>query len=167
MTSPARGSQRRPTRIIQDREKTANHPRQPPQPKPPNWFNPIPLSTFWLYRGREDHPYNVFDFTESRGRDGPASFLKDFSGHPVVDAYGVHDGVYLGATNRIFAACCNTHARRKFVEAKPNDPVAAAHAMSIYRSLYDIEGRGKELSASERLELRQNESVPKIGRAHV
>lgn len=33
---------------------------------------------FWLYRGREDHPYNVFDFTDSRGfegtggRDGPA-----------------------------------------------------------------------------------------------
>src|SRR6056297_601133 len=24
---------------------------------------------FWLYRGREDHPYNVFDFTESRGRE--------------------------------------------------------------------------------------------------
>ena len=26
---------------------------------------------FWLYRGRDDHPYNVFDFTENRGRDGP------------------------------------------------------------------------------------------------
>ena len=56
---------------------------------------------FWLYRGRDDHPYNVFDFTESRGRDGPARFLKDFHGHAVVDAYGVKDGVYLGKENQI------------------------------------------------------------------
>ena len=68
---------------------------------------------FWLYRGREDHPYNVFDFTESRGRDGPAGFLKDFHGHAVVDAYGVHEGVYLGQHDQIFAACCNCHARRR------------------------------------------------------
>ncbi|MDM4019469.1 IS66 family transposase, partial [Roseiconus lacunae] len=79
---------------------------------------------FWLYRGRADHPYNVFDFTDSRGRDGPAGFLSDFRGHAVVDAYGVNDGVYLGKEDQIFAACCNAHARRKFVEAKPNDAVA-------------------------------------------
>ncbi|QDV82170.1 Transposase IS66 family protein [Stieleria magnilauensis] len=47
----------------------------------------IRTARFWLYPGREDHPYNVFDFTESRGRDGPAGFLKDFHGHAVVDAY--------------------------------------------------------------------------------
>jgi transposase len=115
---------------------------------------------FWLYRGREDHPYNVFDFTESRGRDGPAGFLSDFHGHAVVDAYGVNEGVYLGKENQIFAACCNCHARRKFVEAKPNDPVAAAHAMAMYRGLYDVEDRAKEASAEERLELRRRESLP-------
>ena len=115
---------------------------------------------FWLYRGREDHPYNVFDFTESRGRDGPAAFLGGFHGHAVVDAYGVNDGVYLGRENQIFAACCNCHARRKFVEAKPNDPVAAAQAMAMYRGLYDVEDRAKECSAEQRLELRQHESVP-------
>jgi len=121
---------------------------------------------FWLYRGREDHPYNVFDFTESRGRDGPAGFLSDFHGHAVVDAYGVHDGVYLGKHNQIFAACCNCHARRKFVEAKPNDPVAAAQAMAMYRGLYDLEDRAKECSADERLELRQRESVSLMNDLH-
>ncbi|MCD0460397.1 IS66 family transposase [Roseiconus lacunae] len=114
---------------------------------------------FWLYRGRDDHPYNVFDFTESRGRDGPASFLSDFRGHAVVDAYGVHDGVYLGARDRILAACCHSHVRRKFVEAKPNDPVAAAQALAFYRGLYDIEDRARELSAEDRLSLRRSESV--------
>ena len=117
---------------------------------------------FWLYRGRENHPYNVFDFTESRGREGPSKFLTDFHGHAVVDAYGVHDGVYLGAKDRIFAACCNAHARRKFAEAKAkaNDPVAAAQALAMYRGLYDIEDRVREASVEERLELRQQESVP-------
>jgi len=85
---------------------------------------------FWLYRGRDDHPYNVFDFTESRGREGPAKFLSSFSGHVTVDAYGVNDEVFLGATNKILAACCNSHASRKFTEAKPNDPVAAAQAIA-------------------------------------
>lgn len=121
---------------------------------------------FWLYRGREDHPYNVFDFTESRGRDGPAGFLSDFHGHAVVDAYGVKDGVYLGATDQIFAACCNSHARRKFVEAKANDPVAAAQAIAMYRGLYDIEDRAREASAEERLALRGSESVPIMSELH-
>jgi transposase len=121
---------------------------------------------FWLYRGRGCHPYNVFDFTESRGRDGPAEFLSDFRGHAVVDAYGVHEGVYLGATDRIFAACCNSHARRKFVEAQPNDPVAAAHALAFYRGLYDIEDRCKEFSVVDRLAVRQNESLPIMGELH-
>ena len=121
---------------------------------------------FWLYRGREDHPYNVFDFTESRGRDGPAKFLRDFRGHAVVDAYGVHDGVYLGAEDQIFAACCNAHARRKFVEAKPNDPVAAAQALAFYRGLYDVEDRTKGFSAADRLSLRKSESVSIMNDLH-
>ena len=121
---------------------------------------------FWLYRGRQDHPYNVFDFTDSRGRDGPAGFQGDFTGHAVVDAYGVNDGVYLGKADQIFAACCNAHARRKFVEGKPNDAVAAARALSMYRGLYDIEDRGKSLSAEDRLELRQRESVSIMRELH-
>ena len=121
---------------------------------------------FWLYRGREDYPYNVFDFTESRGRAGPAEFLIDFHGHAVVDAYGVKDGVYLGAKDRIFAACCNSHARRKFSEAKANDPVAAAQAIAMYRGLYDVEDRSREASVEERLELRQKESVPIMNELH-
>lgn len=45
LTSPPRGSQRRPTRIIQEPQETANHSRQPSPAKPPDWLNPIPPST--------------------------------------------------------------------------------------------------------------------------
>lgn len=114
----------------------------------------------WLARGREEAPYNVFFFHESRQRDGPAKFLEDYRGWVTVDAYGVNDGVYLGSNGRIRASCCHTHARRKFEAATSNDPKLASRALAFYRQLYDIEDRGLELSAEERLELRLSESLP-------
>ena len=114
----------------------------------------------WLCRGREEAPYNVFFFHESRDRDGPAKFLEDYTGWVTVDAYGVNDGVYLGSGDRILASCCHAHARRKFEAAKGNDPTRASRALAFYRQLYDIEDRGRELSAQERLALRHAESLP-------
>ena len=35
----------------------------------------------WVYVGDAAHPYNVFDFTTSRQRDGPQRFLKDYAGY--------------------------------------------------------------------------------------
>jgi transposase len=114
----------------------------------------------WLARGREQAPYNVFFFHESRARDGPAKFLAEYNGWVTVDAYGVNDGIYLGSDGRIGASCCHTHARRKFEAATSNDPQRASRALAIYRQLYDIEDRGRELPAGERLELRRSESLP-------
>jgi len=107
-----------------------------------------------------------FSSFESRGRDGPADFFSDFKGHAVVDAYGVHEGVYLGSDGRILAACCNAHVRRKFVEAKPNVLVAATHPLSIYRVLYYIEDHAAEFSPEDRDLLRQEESVPIMNELH-
>lgn len=118
---------------------------------------------FWLARGREEAPYNVFFFYESRERDGPSKFLGDFQGTVTVDAYGVNGGIYLPsetADREISASCCHAHARRKFEAAKSNDPVRAARALAFYRQLYDIEDRGRGLSVSDRLELRRAESLP-------
>jgi hypothetical protein len=36
----------------------------------------------WVYLGDEANPYNIFDFTQSRSRDGPAEFLKSNSRPP-------------------------------------------------------------------------------------
>ena len=54
----------------------------------------VRTARFWLYRGLAAAPYNVFDFHESRSRDGPQEFLEDFHGWVKVDAYGVDGGVY-------------------------------------------------------------------------
>jgi len=114
----------------------------------------------WLARGREAAPYNLFFFHESRERDGPAKFLADYRGWVTVDAYGVNDGVYLGSGDRILASCCHAHTRRKFEAAKSNDPARASRALAFYRQLYDIEDRAWDFSATDRLSLRQSESVP-------
>ena len=58
----------------------------------------------WVYVGDEAHPYNVFDFTLSRGRDGPKYFLKDYNQVLLADGYGGYNGVVAG--NGIVRAGC-------------------------------------------------------------
>jgi transposase len=50
----------------------------------------------WVYVGDDAHPYNVFDFTLNRGRDGPKYFLKDYRQVLLADAYGGYNGVVAG-----------------------------------------------------------------------
>jgi hypothetical protein len=73
---------------------------------------------FWLYHGDEDHPYDVYDFTTSRRRDGPATFLAGFAGYLQADAYSGYDGLYLGSPAAIHEVACWAHARRKFYDAR-------------------------------------------------
>ena len=37
---------------------------------------------FWVYIGPIAFPYDVYDFTENRKRDGPAQFLAGYVGLP-------------------------------------------------------------------------------------
>ena len=50
----------------------------------------------WCYLGDEANPYTVYDYTPSRSRDGPAKWLKNFTGYLQADAYGGYDGIYHG-----------------------------------------------------------------------
>ncbi len=112
----------------------------------------------WVYVGDDDHPYQVFDFTLSRSRDGPAQFLKGYKGTLVADAYGGYDGIVVG--NQIVRAGCWAHARRKFVDAEASHPAIAAEAVGIIEKLYAIEERGKTLDVESRGALRRAESAP-------
>ena len=124
----------------------------------------VRLARFWLFRGFEQAPYNVFYFHESRERDGPSRFLDSFRGVVKVDAYGVDNGVYLGTGGRIVASGCMAHARRKFDEAKSSHPRAASEALAFLQQLYDVEDRAKDLSPDERLGLRRKEASPILER---
>jgi hypothetical protein len=125
----------------------------------------VRTARFWLYRGYAA-PYNVFAFHESRSRDGPREFLKDFRGWVKVDAYGVDGGVCLASGDRIAASCCLAHARRKFDEAKSSQPVLSAEALAMFQQLYDLEDRARLLTAEEREALREREATPVLARLH-
>ncbi len=83
----------------------------------------------WVYVGDEANPYNVFDFTLNRGREGPKEFLKDYTEVLLADAYGGYNGVVAG--NAITRAGCWSHARRKFVEAEKSAPEIAREAVDL------------------------------------
>jgi transposase len=112
----------------------------------------------WVYVGDDAHPYNVFDFTLHRGRDGPKYFLRDYRQVLLADAYGGYNGVVAG--NEITRAGCWSHARRKIIEAEKAAPEIAREAIEMVRALYAVEKQASSLSVAERLELRQRQSAP-------
>jgi transposase len=112
----------------------------------------------WVYVGDEAHPYNVFDFTLNRGREGPKEFLKDYTEVLLADAYGGYNGVVAG--NAITRAGCWSHARRKFVEAEKTAPEIAREAVALIGQLFAVEKQAKDVSVAKRLVLRQTQSVP-------
>jgi transposase len=119
---------------------------------------------FWDYIGDDDHPYSVYDLTVSRGRDGPATFLKGYQGFLQADAYGGYDGIFLGSDGQIEEVVCWAHARRKFFDVRSNAPSEANQVLEWIRQLYDVEDRARELTPLDRQTLRQRESVPILDR---
>ena len=118
---------------------------------------------FWAYIG-EEHPYSVYDFTESRARDGPANFLQGFEGYLHADAYGGYDHIFLGSNDAIREVACWAHARRKFFDAVPSSPRDVHQILEWIRQLYDVEDRARELSADARRTLRAAEAEPVLDR---
>ena len=112
----------------------------------------------WVYVGDEAGPYNLFDFTLNRGRDGPTHFLRDYRGVLLADAYGGYNGVVAG--NGITRAGCWAHLRRRIVEAEKSAPEIAREAIELVRDLYKVEHWAKGASAEARLQLRQEHSAP-------
>ena len=118
----------------------------------------------WVYVGNQAQPYNVFDFTMDRGRDGPKHFLKDYAQVLLADGYAGYNGVVVG--NAITRAGCWAHARRKIVEAEKSAPEIAKEAVERVRALYAVERQGKEASVAERLTLRHERSAPLLAELH-
>ena len=118
---------------------------------------------FWTYLA-EEHPYTVYDFTDTRSRDGPAKFLAGFEGYLHADAYAGYDHIYLGSDNRVIEVACWAHARRKFFEERHDAPKQVHQILEWVRQLYDIETRARDLSATSRQQLRTAEAIPILAR---
>jgi transposase len=114
---------------------------------------------YWVYYD----PVNklvCFDYRQSRGREGPKSFLKDFSGYLQSDGYNAYKE--LAPAGKIEHLACMAHARRKFEHALDNDRQRAETALSLIGKLYDIERKAREecLSPEKIKELREEKATP-------
>jgi transposase len=121
-------------------------------------------SYLWTYLGDSDHPFTVFDYRDSRSRDGPAEILKNYRGYLQTDAYTCYDSVVLKSKGRIVPVGCWAHARRGFFDARTSQPREAHYVLSLVGQLYDIEERTRPCSADERLAARKERSVPVLDR---
>jgi transposase len=119
---------------------------------------------FWVYIGSAAVPYDVYDFTEDRKRDGPAQFLAGYAGYLQADAFSGYDGIYAGSDGRIREVACWAHARRKFFEARSSSPAEASLILETIGRLYEIEDRARPLDDEGRRALRQAEALPVLDR---
>jgi len=114
----------------------------------------------WVYIGDVDHPLVVYDYTPTRERAGPEAFLEEYGGYLQADAYGAYDSLFDPQRDPlIIEVGCWMHARRYFYEASLKDKQLPLEALALIRELYRIERAAKDLSAEQRLELRQNRAV--------
>lgn len=117
----------------------------------------------WIYRELQGN--EVYDFTESRSRDGPRDLLGDHKGFVQADAYSAHD-VLFGPGSRMVEVGCWAHARRHFKQALDSEKALATEAIATIRSLYLVERAAKEqgLDPAGVLRLRQAQSAPVLER---
>lgn len=133
----------------------------------------------WVYLGDVDHPYTLFDFTATRSREGPQSWLSGYQGYLQADAFSGYDAMFqLGHVREV---ACWAHARRKFFEAKSSDAARAHQALAMVGQLYDVEREAKQAVEQARrehadlpqsqaddmiLSLRRAKAVPILARIH-
>ena len=112
----------------------------------------------WVYVGDDGYPYNVFDFTLNRGRDGPKYFLKDYRQVLLADAYGGYNGIVAG--NEITRAGCWAHMKRTVIDAEKSAPEIAKEAVERVRALYAVERQAQDKTVEARLQVRQSQTAP-------
>jgi transposase len=119
----------------------------------------------WPYVGDADHPVVVYDYTATRGRDGPAKFLEGYTGYLQADAYAVYDAFFKPARGLIEVGCW-MHARRYFFKALESDQQHMGPALHLIARVYAVEDRARGLRGEERLELRKRLSAPVMKKLH-
>ena len=114
----------------------------------------------WTYCGDQNHPYNVYDYTPNRSREGPEKFLRNFQqGYLQADAYAGYNFLFDDPTRKVMELLCWAHARRKFYDARKSSPQLSHTAIAWVKLLYDVEKEIKDLSSEQKHAVRQEKSV--------
>lgn len=139
-------------------------PDKPPESKSYMWVR---------LGGLPDEQVVLYDYHPSRSGEVAGTLLSGFSGYLQTDDYAGYHAV--GGEKAITHLGCWAHARRKFIEAqkvagssekktkntgKQKAPSKADIALNYIGHLYGIERKAKALTAEDRYQLRQTESLP-------
>lgn len=95
----------------------------------------------WAIRGRGAM---WFALKDSRSGETAAELLQNYQGWLVTDGYQAYDKAARLAPGEIRLGACWAHARRKFVDAKSNDPERADVALDLIGELYEVEAKARD-----------------------
>ena len=120
----------------------------------------IKTGRVWIHRGGKDQPFNLFDYTDGRGRVGPLTFLRGFRNFLQGDCFSGNLAL-CAETGATFVAC-GAHARRYFIKAHPNNKLACDEILQMFAELFEIDrsARALGLSEPEITLMRQQEALP-------
>jgi transposase len=111
--------------------------------------------------GDVTQPYVSFAFAAHKDEENVRRIVGNYEGYLQSDAYICYELIAAASANRILAVGCWAHARRKFeplIAAGPHPQ--GAWILGAIQKLYDIEDRARQMTDSQRLELRRAESRP-------
>jgi len=106
-----------------------------------------------------DEAHVVFRTMVRRDAASVLNGFELFRGVVIADAASVHTGTKADAMHLI-VALCNSHARRKFDEARETDRARAAHVLRFYRRVALLERSWRDLSPPERQQEREAMLAP-------
>ncbi len=116
----------------------------------------------WVYIGDKENKLTVYDFTDSRKRDGPKNFLSGFKGYLQADAFAGYDCIY--DAGGVLEVACMAHARRKFFDCLNSNKQVATEVIEMIKELYHIEKEAVGLTTEERRRIRLAKSAPQLNK---
>lgn len=111
------------------------------------FFSPQLKATFFNYEPRRD--------IESANQ-----VLSDYSGILQTDGYSAYQSI--GQRNDVRLIHCMAHARRKFFDAKENEPLLTSYFLGRVQQLYKIEEKARieRMNPQQRLASRTRQAIP-------
>ena len=128
--------------------------------------NSTHLGYMWYYYSPEQKIVAI-NYEKSRGREGPATILKDYVGYLQTDGYEVYKSIAKGNPAIIHVGCM-VHLRRYFDQALNYDKDKASQILKQIQILYRIEETLREDMANneQRYSTRQEQAKPVLERIH-
>lgn len=125
--------------------------------------NSLIQSRLWVYATQQKTgpPIILYDYTRTREKHGPQTFLQGYKGYVQADAYSGYDGLYINGAKEV---ACMAHCRRYFEKASllEETPGPAHEALLLIKQLYTIERKIKSYTPKKRKKYRRLHAKPKL-----